>query len=125
MKRAAAFIGFMILYAAAGAQPAGDAALADQFFRQGDYEKAAGLYKKLYARGDQQQYYSRLVNTLINLKDFSTAEQIILEQTNASPNEYRFRPDLGNLYNKSSHRSEERRVGKACVSTVRIRWALY
>src|SRR3546814_3880006 len=62
--------------------------------------------------------YSRLVNTLINLKDFSTAEQIILEQTNASPNDYRFRLDLGNRYNKSGHPDKAKEQFRAVLKNL-------
>src|SRR3546814_5468673 len=37
----------------------------------------------------------------------------------------RFRPETGRTHQLRVHRSEERRVGKECVSTCRSRWAPY
>lgn len=78
-------------------------ALADQFFRNGDYQKAAELYKQLYEEDNQQKYYGRLVNALISLKDFTEAEHIIREQLSGAPGDYRYLLDLGNLYKKSGN----------------------
>ncbi|QEC51281.1 tetratricopeptide repeat protein [Anseongella ginsenosidimutans] len=103
MKRTFAICCFILLHLAAGAQSSRDEALADQFFREGDYAKAAELYRQLYAGDNSEQYYGRLVNTLIYLKEFEAAEQVILEQSAAAPGDYRYQLDLGNLYNKSGN----------------------
>ena len=85
-----------------------DNALADQFFREGDYAKAAELYGQLYANEKSQRNYDRLLNVLIQLKKFNEAEELIIRQTAAAPHNYRYQMDLGNLYKKSGNPEKAR-----------------
>lgn len=54
-------------------------ALANQYFKEGEYQKAAELYQKLFnAKNGEKIYYPSYFKTLLNLKDYETAKEICL-----------------------------------------------
>lgn len=70
---------FLIL-AAAGLQ-AQDARLAQQYFRNGEYEKAGELYQRLYQQnGNNDYFFDRYVDCLMALEDYSEAESVLSRQ---------------------------------------------
>ncbi|TKC00247.1 tetratricopeptide repeat protein [Pedobacter cryophilus] len=78
------------------AQNLNDPLLAEQFFRNGEYEKALTIYAKLYqAKNGSNQYYNDYLNTLLKLKQYDEAEKIINKKIRENPN---FKLDLGQLY---------------------------
>jgi tetratricopeptide (TPR) repeat protein len=78
------------------AQNLNDPLLAEQFFRNGEYEKALTIYAKLYqAKNGSNQYYNDYLSTLLKLKQYDEAEKIINKKIRENPN---FKLDLGQLY---------------------------
>jgi tetratricopeptide (TPR) repeat protein len=73
--------------------------LAQQYYNDGDFEKAATLYKKLYDKQKNNEYYfGRYVNCLIYLESLDQAEKdlkSILKEKSKSVNWYVV---LGNIY---------------------------
>ena len=56
-------------------------ALAENYFRNGEYQKASTLYKKLVNRNPHNStYLSKLVNCYQQLNQFDTAEALIIEK---------------------------------------------
>ena len=55
--------------------------LAQQYYQNGEYEKAASLYEKLYEEQNYNDYYfERYVECLISLEEYETCEQAIKKQ---------------------------------------------
>jgi tetratricopeptide (TPR) repeat protein len=78
------------------AQNLNDPLIAEQFFRNGEYEKALTIYAKLYqAKNGSTKYYNDYLNTLLKLKQYDEAEKIINKKIKENPN---FKLDLGQLY---------------------------
>src|SRR3546814_17339347 len=50
---------------------------------------------------------------------------LVAMPTSTQPNEYAALEELGFYHHQGGIRSEERRVGKECVSTGRVRWSQY
>lgn len=96
-------------------QQSRDEALAAQFYREGDYAKAAELYEQLYRNQRTQHHYTQLINSLIQLREFDQAEQWITQLAAASPTDYRYQLDLGNLYNKRGEPDKARTHFEAVV----------
>ncbi len=60
--------------------------LAQQYFNSGEYEKAASLYNKLYQKNNANDYYfTRYIESLINLENFAECESIIKKQIKKKP----------------------------------------
>jgi len=62
--------------------------LAESYYREGEYEKAIQIYKKLYASSKfNTTYLKRLVTCYQETNDFETAEKIINTKLEKSPDE--------------------------------------
>lgn len=79
------------------AQQVSDTQLAQEYYRSGDYEKAAVLYEKLFNANKSDFYYFNLINSLNELKEFDRAEKIIKKQIKQYPGDVSYLVDLGYL----------------------------
>ncbi len=78
-----------------------DSRLAQQYFNNGEYEKAAALYKKLFDKNNNNDYYfSRYLGCLVELEEYAEAEGILKKQISKNPNKYSLYLDYGNLYER-------------------------
>ena len=81
------------------AQPGNtDEQLAAQYFQQGDHEKAALYYTKLYKQQPTPHFYEQLYKSLTTLRRYDEAEKLVKEQLRRSDDEGRYLVDLGALY---------------------------
>lgn len=80
------------------AQPSADEQLAAQYIQQGDYEKAALYYDKLYRKQATVYYYEQLSKSYMALKRYDDAEKLAKDQLRRSGGEPRFMVDLGVIY---------------------------
>ncbi|MDX1684105.1 MAG: tetratricopeptide repeat protein [Saprospiraceae bacterium] len=76
--------------------------LANQYFRDGEYEKAAVLYQKLMENrgGTSDHYFSRYLECLLAMDDFEEAEDLVRQQIKRRPQDLRNYVHLGNVYEK-------------------------
>ena len=78
------------------AQNQNDPLLAQQFYRNGEYDKALSLYEQLYkSKNGANIFYNDYLNTLLKLKQYDEAEKIINKRIKENPS---FKLDLGKLY---------------------------
>jgi len=78
------------------AQNQNDSLLAQQFYRNGEYDKALSLYEQLYkSKNGANIFYNDYLNTLLKLKQYDEAEKIINKRIKENPS---FKLDLGKLY---------------------------
>lgn len=78
------------------AQPNQDHNLATQYYSNGDYEKAAELFEKLYDKNPTSSFYYRYYyNCLIKLKDYKTISKVIKKQMKKNPGDLTLYIDLG------------------------------
>ena len=54
--------------------------LAEQYFQNGEFEKSAVLYEKIYAKETGDFYFDRYLACLMELNKFDEAEKIITKQ---------------------------------------------
>ena len=60
--------------------------LAQQYFKDGEYEKSASLYKKLYEKNVRNDYYFKYYfNSLVKLSDYEEAEKAIRKAIRKRP----------------------------------------
>lgn len=80
------------------AQLSADEALAVQYFRVGDFEKAALLYEKLFERTKNTSYYDPYFTCLLHLKKFEDAEKLTRALQKSQPDNFNYPIDLGRIY---------------------------
>lgn len=75
--------------------------LANQYYINGEYAKAAALYENLYQKEANSEYYfQRYTECLIALKEYTKTEQVILQEMKAHPDDIQLHISLGNLYER-------------------------
>ena len=75
-----------------------DLDLANAYYKQGEFDKAAELYKKLSNNKDiARQMYPNYLNTLYKLKDFNTAEKFIKNQIKYNDNVIVYKADYAQM----------------------------
>ncbi len=76
-----------------------DEKLAAQFYENGEYEKAEGLYKQLHKQNRNSIYiYENYLNTLLALKEQKDAEKLVEKQIKENPSRLNNQVDLGYVY---------------------------
>ena len=83
------------------AQTTTDEQLAAQYFQNGEFDKAADAYEKLFDNTFNQYYYTNLLQSLLSAKDYKRAEKILKKIIKKNPNELKYYVDLGFVYNTS------------------------
>jgi len=78
-----------------------DPQLAQQYFQNGEYEKASSLFKILYEKSNGNDYYfNKYIESLIYLESYDESEAIIKKQIKAQPDNVQLYVTYGNLYEK-------------------------
>lgn len=78
-----------------------DARLAQQYFNDGEYEKAAILYDKLFKQNENNDFYfDRYIECLLTLEEFDEAEKAIKKQLKRMPKNVKLYVTYGKLYER-------------------------
>ena len=72
--------------------------LASKFFQSHDYEKARELYKELFKKKAQAQYFNQYVECLLRLGDYSQAEKELQHFIRKNPTYWKSKVDLVYTY---------------------------
>jgi len=87
-----------------------DIKLAQQYYKNGEYEKALAIYEKLYQENaTNSYYYSNYLNTLVALKELDTAKQLIESQIAKNSKNASYYVDLGNIYKQQDKDDEAKK----------------
>jgi tetratricopeptide (TPR) repeat protein len=76
--------------------------LAEQYFQNGELEKAAVLYEKLYTQNTGDYYFERYLACLMDLNRFDEAEKIISKQIKKEPSKPTLYVQMGKLYERQN-----------------------
>ncbi len=78
-----------------------DPNLAQQYFNDGEFEKAGALFEKLYEQNDANDYFfDRYVDCYASLAQYAKCEDLLKKQIKKRPKELKFMVTLGELYDK-------------------------
>ncbi|MBK7337977.1 MAG: tetratricopeptide repeat protein [Saprospirales bacterium] len=78
-----------------------DARLAQQYYQNGEYEKAAVMFERLYRANETQDfYYDRYIECLLSLQQYEEAEKSLKKELKKYPERLSFSVGLGNLYER-------------------------
>lgn len=72
-----------------------DSQLAAYYFREGDFEKAAIYYEKLYQSNQNDEIYQNLLKSYLSLKNLKEAEKLAEQQSRRNPNVSKYKVDIG------------------------------
>ena len=87
MKSVSVLLFLFFLAFAASAQ---DAKLAQQYYNDGEFEKAAYVYKKLYENQNNNEYYfNRYLTCLMAVEQFDEAEEAVRDALKNDPKNIR------------------------------------
>ena len=78
-----------------------NAKLAQQYYRDGEFEKAAVIYKKLYdAQNRNDYYFDKYIECLLATESYGTAENALAQELKRNPKNIRMYVLYGNLYER-------------------------
>lgn len=80
--------------------------LADQYYLEGEYQKAGDLYLKLHETAKKNNnftYFNKYIECLLALRDYSLAEQEIRTQMQSQPDDFSMLVTLGNVQERMGH----------------------
>ena len=96
-----------------------EARLAAQYYQNGEYEKAATLYEKLYSsNGNNDYYFSKFTECLIELKEFDKVEKLIKNQIGLQPEALQYYVMLGNVYERDFKDDEAKKMYREAINKV-------
>lgn len=96
-----------------------DARLAQQYYRDGEFEKASVLYEKLYKGNNQNDFYfDRYVECLIALEDFQNCEKIIKRQIKKFPDNISLYVTYGKLFERQILDKEANQQYRKAISNL-------
>jgi len=78
-----------------------DARLAQQYYQDGEYEKASTLYERLYQQSNYNDFYfDRYVECLMAMDEFDECEKVIKKQLKRDPDNVLLHVTYGKLYER-------------------------
>lgn len=84
-----------------------DAKLAQQYYNDGEFEKAAYVYKKLYEQQNHNEYYfNRYLNCLMAVEQFEKAEEELRRELKNDPKNIRLLVSYGNILERQFKEDE-------------------
>lgn len=86
-----------------------DEQLADQYFRDGQYDRAVLLYEELFEKRPTQVVYNNYLISLVELEEFRRAERLVRGQVRQHPDQVRFEVDLGWVLERAGSNRQARR----------------
>ena len=97
------FLSLLFLFVSTFTLSAQQSRLAQQYYQNGEYEKAASLYQKLYEEQNYNDYYfERYVECLISLEEYEDCERAIKKQIKKRPEQVQLYVTYGNLYERQN-----------------------
>jgi tetratricopeptide (TPR) repeat protein len=91
------------------AQDSTDELLAAQYFRDGDFEKAAAIYQTLIDKNPTQIVYQNYLECLFALGDFRKAERTVRNRMRDNPGQIGYEVDLGWVFDRAGNERNARR----------------
>lgn len=114
MKRILFFIAAISAFGALRAQ---DSRLAQQYFQNGEYEKAAVLFEQLSETNPQNDYFfDRYVDCLISLERYDACEKAIKKQIKRDPKNLALYVTMGRLYEQQYREAEAEQQYKEAIA---------
>ncbi len=92
--------------------------LALQYFQEGAFEKSAQLYEELYTERPNEYFYRYYINSLLELKDYKTAERFIKEEQKRKRIRKNFTVELAYIYLQEGNIKKSERFFENAINEV-------
>ncbi|MBP7822010.1 MAG: tetratricopeptide repeat protein [Saprospiraceae bacterium] len=100
-------VSFLLIFCFSAPVFAQDPNLANQYFQDGEYEKAAFIYEELYKKFNNNEYYfNQYVESLLKQSAFEECEKVIRKELKSNPKEVHYYAQLGNLLERQGREKE-------------------
>lgn len=107
------------LSAAPGKILAQDINLANQYFSNGEYEKASAIYAQISAKEPNNDFvFKRYFDCLLNLERFDEAEKAARQQIKRSPENSAYYVMLGDMYERTDRKNEANKQYQLAVDKI-------
>jgi tetratricopeptide (TPR) repeat protein len=101
------------------AQQSQDIQLADQYYRNGEFDKAVVLYEKLWNKTPtSSQFYNNYLRCLTELKQYDEAEKTVRKQQKRFPDDLTFFVDLGGVFELEGKEKEATSLYQQAVERI-------
>lgn len=90
-------------------QASSDEMLANQYFHQGEYQKAVVLYESLFEKNPSPLIYQNYLQSLLALEEYRKADRLVRQQMRAHPGQLQYEVDLGWVMQQSGDQRRARR----------------
>lgn len=93
---------------AAQSQSFEDIAIANEYYKTSDFEKARSLYEELARKTENIPIiHSNYFNLLLNSGDFAEAERYLSRLVKRFPNDLMYKVDMGRIYSRQNNKEKE------------------
>ncbi|RZL47232.1 MAG: tetratricopeptide repeat protein [Pedobacter sp.] len=116
MKRLLLILFFCCSIFSLRAQNNVDEALAYQYYQQADYEKAAVLLEKLFNKTKNDAYFDLYFTSLIKIKKYTEAENILKKLIKQSPEKTTYAVALGRVYQENGRTAEANKIFQEAIN---------
>ena len=89
-----------------------------QYYQNGEFEKAAPMFEKVYNANPNSYIYYYYYQTLLQLGDFKEAEKVVKKQQKKFPTTQRYKIDLGYIYESSGDMEKAEQVYNNAIKEV-------
>jgi tetratricopeptide (TPR) repeat protein len=115
MKYLFVIVGFLLSSLAIGQE----SKLANEYYRNGEYEKASQLYERLYIKSNRNDFYfNRYLESLLALEEYSKAEKIIKDEIKRNPGAVQLYVSYGNLYERKNETEKAEKEYRKAIKNV-------
>ena len=111
-------MGLLLWATPAMAQPSTDEQLAAHYFQNGEFDKAALYYQKLYDRSPTDLYYQYYLKSLYELEDLKGVQKLIKRQIKTYPDNGVYLVDYGNLYTLQEEESKAKQQYEKAIKNL-------
>jgi pentatricopeptide repeat protein len=102
------------------AQKGRDETLANSYFQNGEFEKAADLYQQLWEKSNfDLQFYTPLFRTYLQLKKFDEAEKVVKREIKKYSDNPQYTIDLGFLYKEKGELPKSKETYEKVIKALR------
>lgn len=113
------FAAFMLMNMQSYAQPNDlDHQLAEQYYRDGEYEKAVMYYERIYPANHSKTLFDQYYESLMNLERFKDAEKLVKSQLKLTPEELSLNVNLGKIYIKEGDQSKAEKLFNKTIESI-------
>jgi tetratricopeptide (TPR) repeat protein len=95
-----------------------DEQMAVQYYNNREYEKAIELFEKLHSNRPDSYFYSYLLFSYVELKDFRNAERLVKKQQKLFPRLARYKIDLGFVYESNNQLDKAKKEYEDAIKTM-------